>query len=457
MNIVIIGDLILDINNYGTITRLAPEANIPIYNVIETSYKLGGAANVCYNLENLNSNVELVSVIGTDIHSKTLLDELANKKIKHKLFLDEKRKTTQKTRIFKNNNISVRFDIEDTNDISPTIADNIIDYIFYRNKSVNAIIVSDYDKGVVSEYLCRKLISLANDRGIPTFIDPKTKDYEKYKNCFFLKPNLNEMKIMTVQCTTNDIENRLRFLKKSINCKHILLTMGENGMILLENGVKTIINGIKSNNVVDVTGSGDIVISMLVYFFIETGDLLYASKIANSVAAKGIEVLGNYVTTMDDIKEYRHYKIIHDYERDRIVSLSKTKQNIVFTNGCFDILHTAHLKLLQFAKKQGDILVVGLNSDNSIKRLKGENRPINNIEERSVMLSLFDFIDFVIIFNEDTPYTIIRDLKPNVLVKGGDYKIDEVVGNDLVDRVVLFDVIQNKSTTNIITKIKNIN
>ena len=456
MNIIVIGDLMLDINNYGNITRLAPEANIPIYNVTETLYKLGGAANVCYNLENLNTNVELVSVIGTDIHSKTLLDELTNKKIKHKLFLDKNRKTTQKTRIINNNDISVRFDVEDNNDISTTIADNITEYIFNSNKQINAIIISDYDKGVVSEYLSRSLISLANERGIPTFIDPKIKNYKKYEDCFLIKPNMPEMQIMTSQCNTNDLDNRLTFLQQEINCKHILLTIGENGMILFENGEKTIVPGIKSKNVVDVTGSGDLVLSILVYFYVETHNLLYASKVANAIAAKGVEVVGNYVANIDDIKEYQSPKIIYDNERDRIMSISNKNKTIVFTNGCFDILHTAHLKLLQFAKKQGDILVVGLNSDDSIKRLKGENRPINNIEERSTMLSLFDFIDFVIIFDEDTPYNVIRELKPNILVKGGDYKMEEVVGNDVVDRVVLFDVIQYKSTTNIITKIKNI-
>ena len=456
MNIIVIGDLILDINNYGNITRLAPEANIPIYNVTETLYKLGGAANVCYNLENLNTNVELVSVIGTDIHSKTLLDELTNKKIKHKLFLDKNRKTTQKTRIINNNDISVRFDIEDNNDISSIIADNIIEYIFNDDKQINAIIVSDYDKGVVSEYLCRKLISSANDRGIPTFIDPKIKNYKKYEDCFLIKPNMPEMQIMTRQCNSNEVDDRFTFLQQEINCKHLLLTMSENGMILFENGEKTIISGIKSNNVVDVTGSGDLVLSILVYFYVETHNLLCASKIANSIAAKGVEVVGNYVANIEDIKEYQFSKIIYDNESDRITSISNTKKTIVFTNGCFDILHTAHLKLLQFAKKQGDILVVGLNSDESIKRLKGENRPINNIEERSTMLSLFDFIDFIIIFNEDTPYTVISELKPNILVKGGDYKMEEVVGNDVAERVILFDVIRDKSTTNIITKIKNI-
>jgi D-beta-D-heptose 7-phosphate kinase/D-beta-D-heptose 1-phosphate adenosyltransferase len=235
--------------------------------------------------------------------------------------------------------------------------------------------------------------------------------------------------------------------------------MGKDGMILNNTA-----NFIKHNHIIsvkDVTGSGDLVLAVFVYIYLVEKDLLLASKISNYIAGKGVTVIGNYVTSIDDINDYKENvllyesKIIYDYEVNKIKALSK-KNNIVFTNGCFDILHSAHIKLLQFSKKQGDILVVGLNSDTSIKRIKGAQRPINDIHERSVILSLFDFIDFIIIFEDDTPYNIIKNLSPYTLVKGSDYKKEEVVGHELVEKVVLFNLINNKSSTNIINKIKNI-
>jgi D-beta-D-heptose 7-phosphate kinase/D-beta-D-heptose 1-phosphate adenosyltransferase len=188
---------------------------------------------------------------------------------------------------------------------------------------------------------------------------------------------------------------------------------------------------------------------------------LNSSKIANYIGGKSVGVIGNYNVSLSDIDEYikpnsnTEAKIIYDYELDKIQQISK-KRSIVFTNGCFDILHSAHIKLLQFAKKQGELLVVGLNSDDSIKRLKGETRPINDIHERSTILSLFDFIDYIVVFHDDTPLNIIKLLIPTILVKGSDYNKENIVGKEYVDEIILFDFIQNKSSTRVINKIKNL-
>jgi D-beta-D-heptose 7-phosphate kinase/D-beta-D-heptose 1-phosphate adenosyltransferase len=222
-------------------------------------------------------------------------------------------------------------------------------------------------------------------------------------------------------------------------------------------------------NLVDVTGAGDIVMAVLVYSFLKEGDLFKACKMSNFIAGKSVGVIGNYSISKNDINEYnvineynndilinlQNNKIIYDYETDKIRKLSNNK-NLVFTNGCFDILHSGHIKNLQFAKSKGDILVVGLNSDESIKRLKGSDRPINSVDERSTILSLFNFVDFIIIFSEDTPYNILKILKPNVLIKGGDYRIENIIGREFVNNVYLFDYIDGKSSTSIIQKIKNI-
>lgn len=456
MNIIVLGDTILDSNNTSQIYRNAPEANVPIYYVSDINYKLGGAANVCYNFKNLHTNVELISVIGNDTYGITIKDILVTNQISHKLFIEPNRKTTQKNRIFIKDDIHVRFDIEDTYDISADIADEILAYITTK-ENISAIVISDYDKGVVSEYLCTKMITFANNANIPTFIDPKIKNYKKYSNCFFIKPNLSELKMLTGLDT--DIEVMLSCLKTKLNCNNILLTLSKGGMLFFNNTAQLIKHDTPIN-VIDVTGSGDVALAVLVYSYLKDNDFILASETANYIAGKGTTVIGNYVTTLDDITEFndlrllKESKIIYDTELHKIKALSR-KPNVVFTNGCFDVLHSAHIKLLQFSKKQGNILVVGLNSDNSIKQLKGFTRPINDLNERSTILSLFDFIDFIIIFDDTTPYNVIHNLKPCILVKGSDYKKTDIVGNDLVKHTVLFDLIPNKSSTNIITKIKN--
>ena len=245
----------------------------------------------------------------------------------------------------------------------------------------------------------------------------------------------------------------LDFIKQHIQCQNIVLTQGKDGILV--NNIDNIIKHSEQISVIDVTGAGDTVMSVLVYIFIQYKDINLATKIANYIAGKSVQTIGNYITNKLDVQEYLDQnKIIFDYEIDRITSLSNLK-NVVFTNGCFDILHTAHIQLLQFSKKQGDILVVGLNSDDSIKRLKGTTRPINNIDERAKMLSLFDFIDYIIIFREDTPLSIIQLLKPNILIKGSDYKKEDIIGKEFANKIILFDFIKNKSTSLIINKITN--
>jgi len=456
MNILVIGDIMIDINSNSEITRMAPESNIPIYNILDVTYILGGASNVAVNLKNLGANLEVVSVIGDDIYGNKIQDLFLSKQIKHKLFIDKERKTTQKNRIFVKNTLNVRYDIESTHDISSEIETEVVNYVIAKN-NIDAIIISDYDKGVVTERLSQIIISYANKNNIPTFVDPKIKNYIKYKGCFLLKPNQNEAEQISGE---KNISKILYFIKDKIECSNILLTRGKEGMIL-----NNIYNKIEHNsiiNLVDVTGAGDVVLSVLVYVFLKDKNLLQACKIANYIGGKSVGVIGNYTVSPNDIDEYcgfdmnsENSKIIYDYEVEKIRQISKNP-NIVFTNGCFDILHSAHVELLKFSKNLGEMLVVGLNSDDSIKRLKGETRPINDINERSKILSLFDFIDYVIIFSEDTPLDILKLLEPDILVKGSDYNRDNIIGKEYVKKIELFDFIQNKSSTRVINKIKNI-
>lgn len=431
MKVIVIGDIMIDINHFSKIERNAPESStIPVHDIYKLTYNLGGASNVAENLYNLNVDIELISVIGNDFFGKKIQELLEEKRIKNKLFIDNSRKTTQKNRVFYENKLIFRYDIEDTVYINEKIYNSILNYI-KTNDNISAIVISDYDKGVLQFDLTKEIINYANTNNILTFVDPKTNDYLKYQNCFCFKPNLMESQIISCKTEINEIIN---FIKENIKNEHLIITCGKDGII-----VDSLHNIIKHENeneidVVDVTGSGDIVLTVLVYVYLfVSNDMSLASKIANYIAGKGVSVLGNYIIDINDINNYlilnnivksSGNKIVYDYEINKIYAINSLNINkkIIFTNGCFDILHSAHIKLLQFAKSKGHILVVGINSDESIKRLKGENRPINLIDERSEILSLFDFIDHVIVFNDETPLNIIKLLKPNIIIKGSDYK-----------------------------------
>jgi len=391
---------------------------------------------------------------------------LEEKNIKHKLFIDTSRKTTQKNRIFYNNKLSVRYDIEERTTIHDALQNHVFEYIKSKN-DVAAIVISDYDKGVLHFDLTKEIIDYSNLNNILTFVDPKVNNFLKYQNCFCFKPNLMESEVISGKKNMKDI---IDFLQENIKSSHLIITCGKDGIIVDDDD--NIIKHQDEINVVDVTGSGDIVLTIIVYVYLFIcKDIVIASKIANYIAGKGVSVVGNYIININDINDYLsannicksktnnniNNKIIYDFEYNNILSIKSRHKHkkIVFTNGCFDILHSAHIKLLQFAKSCGDILVVGLNSDESIKRLKGESRPINLIDERSSILSLFDFIDYIIVFNDDTPLNIIKTLQPNIIVKGSDYTKENVVGKEYVDEIVLFDFIDNKSSSLVINKIKS--
>lgn len=458
MNILVIGDLILDINYISFIERNAPEANIPIYNIKETQYILGGAANVANNLQKIGVNVELISVIGNDYFGEKIQEICNSQRIQNKLFIDN-RKTTQKHRIFNGTRLSVRYDIEDIHDISDQITSQILEYISEKN-DINAIIISDYNKGCITEIFCKSLIEYANSKNIYTFVDPKIKNYKKYIGCFCFKPNLNE----AIKITNSvELDKIFEFIKNEIQCKNILITCANDGMYL--NNITSHIENEEYINCLDVTGAGDIVLSVLVYCFIKYNDMYISSKIANYIAGKSVSVIGNYTTSLYEIERYYNKlthefspkieipRVIYDNEISRLIQLQN--KDIVFTNGCFDIIHSAHIKLLNFCKNKGDILIVGLNSDESIKRIKGSTRPINNLNERIDLLLSLNIVDYIVVFTEDTPYNIIKYIQPNIIVKGGDYKKEDIVGGEYSNEIIIFNYIQNKSTSSIIKIIQN--
>jgi len=463
MSIIVIGDVMVDINYFSIVERNAPEANIPIYKIQKKEFILGGAANVARNLSNMNIDVELISVVGTkddnENYGDVIKDLLQRENIKNKLFVEEYRKTTQKHRIIRNNNIVTRFDVEDTFDISEFLENDIFDYIKKINsvKKLDAIIISDYDKGVITESLCQKIISFCNDRYIYTFVDPKIKNYQKYNDCFCFKPNIVEAEAIS---KTDDKREMFDIIKKKINSQNIVITDGKNGIYV--NSIENHYSHSSEIDVIDVTGAGDIVLAVITYAFIKYKNLLIASQIANYIAGLSVKVLGNYKIPNKAIESAylritnKNKRIIFENEIEKLKEFQDhdyKNQTIVFTNGCFDIIHSAHLKLLNFSKKQGDLLIIGLNSDESIKRLKGSKRPINDLLERCEVLLNLNLVDYIVVFDSDTPYEIINLIRPDILIKGGDYTKDTVVGSDIVNNVIIFDYISNKSTSLVINKI----
>ena len=471
-SIIVVGDAMIDAYYYANVKKHAPEAaHVPVHDVFRSDCKLGGACNVALSLHNLGSDVEFVGVVGDDPCGAQIETMMRSSNLKHKLFVDNTRKTTQKNRVLHNDELACRFDVEDTCDITMSLQNDILNYIA-SNANVRCIVISDYNKGVITTELCQCIISYANRNGVPTFVDPKVSNWHKYKHCFLFKPNAVESEQITNETTIDRIVNAIH---DRIECKNVLITLGEHGMIFsdkpdIKDNVTT--RAIRHNGLIhkkDVTGAGDVVLSVLVHMYGKSNNVMEACRVANYVAGKSVGVIGNYNVGPRDIDDYYanehrndtkndnscHAKIMFDYECDKIAELSNRK-GVVFTNGCFDILHSAHIKCLQYCKSQGDVLVVGLNDDNSIKKNKGPERPINDVDERATMLSLFDFVDYIIIFSDETPLNILQLLKPCKMIKGGDYAVENIVGAEHANEVLLFDYISGKSTSNVVNKFKTI-
>jgi D-beta-D-heptose 7-phosphate kinase/D-beta-D-heptose 1-phosphate adenosyltransferase len=457
MNILVIGDVMLDVQYESEILRNAPEADIPIYNVVNTTYKLGGACNVAKNLHSLKTIVTIMGVIGNDEMGGKILSMLKEDNIYYDFIKTPTRHTTQKHRHIINNKIVSRHDIETTEYINERIESDLMAnfYEYMEENTPDAIVFSDYNKGILTPDICQKIIMFSNERNIKTFVDPKTKDVYKYRNCFFFKPNLLETEAIT-GCSENS--EMINVINTIIKPEITLITLGKDGMWLNHSTIQTGINHEKKIDVVDVTGAGDIVLAVFTHTYLTTKNILYSAEFANYIAGLSVKTMGNFIISPElliQCKILRTKIITCDdliLNRSLINNIFGNKK-IVFTNGCFDILHSAHIQLLKYAKSLGDVLIVGLNSDESIRRLKGDSRPINPLGDRVEILKEFDFIDLIVVFEQDTPLNLLNFLRPYYLVKGGDYKKEEIIGAEYANEVVLFDYKNGKSSTNIIRRV----
>ena len=480
--ILIIGDAMLDKYFLGSTERISPEAPVPVLKVESEILKPGGAANVASNISSLGQDTTLIANIGIDTNGKILKKLIGAQKINLISKNDKNIKTTTKSRFISQNQQLIRVDDETNDKINFLMPSNIESQV----KKCDALIFSDYKKGAQNNIT--KLIKLANKFKKPVFIDPKGDNFDCYKNSFCITPNRTEFENIVGKCSSNqDIVNKSKKLITKLNLKSILITLGSEGMILVEKNLKpTKIEATSVNEVFDVTGAGDTVIATLcaTYLSSETKDLKFAAVVANIAAGEVIKKLGAQSISEKELssKVYENLNLADEIENeyfskldelenfDRVISNERDLTKILnlirelgfkigFTNGCFDILHRGHIQYLDKARKSADFLFIGVNDDNSVKKLKGKNRPINSLKDRINFLNRATLDDaFIMKFSESTPLRLIKRIKPDILIKGGDYKANQIVGNEFVKKnngeVKIIPFLKGYSTSNLIKKIK---
>jgi len=465
--ILVMGDLMIDEYLWGNCERISPEAPVQIVDIKKETTVLGGAGNVISNLIALGSNVEVLSVIGDDEVGLLVKAMLTKQGAKASLVEQKGRKTSRKTRLMASHSQVVRYDKESKNNISVQSVKSLYEKFQEKINSYDIVLLSDYNKGVLTSELLEKVIAYANKKGKKVLVDPKGSDFTKYKGAYLLTPNKKEAEFASGIKIENeiDLKDALTKLKDEVSLAVSVITLSENGIAILEDD-KVNVKPTVAREVYDVTGAGDTVLASLGFALSLGCDISTSVEFANLAAGVVVGKIGSATASLDEIEEYQaslhkssielHIKSFEQIEKISTRLKSQNKK-VVFTNGCFDILHKGHVSYLNTAKSFGDVLILGLNSDASVKRLKGENRPINTQDDRAYILSALECVDYVVIFDEDTPYELIKLVQPDILVKGADYEGKEVVGSDIAKQTKLVTFVDGKSTTKTIEKIQKVN
>ena len=457
--IMVFGDIMLDIKLNGTIHKIASEAPVPVLLCDSEQKYLGGCGNVLLNLQSLGcEKLYIYSMLGTDIYGKEIASIISSyPEIVQRLYTQESYCTTVKKRGFSNKKIIFRYDVEKKIHLLERHFEELKADVttVLQTTQIDAIVISDYNKGFISKEVSQFVIGVANRAGVPTFVDPKL-DYMKYLGCTVLKPNIKELwDVFGIPFSMAKIEQIHGQVKSMAQCKETLITLSEEGMSLCTEDGEMINYKADESEVNDVTGAGDVVVSIIAYYYTSLSKKQLV-QLATNMGSISVRHVGTYVLKPADILKV--YKSMH---RNKIISLKDVaylKHPIVFTNGCFDILHEGHMALFRHCSAispPGGEVLVAINSDASIRRLKGDARPINNEEARASLLNNIETIDWILVFDEDTPYEILEKIRPHTLVKGGDYTLEQIPGKEFCERVDIFTYIPGKSTTNIINRIKS--
>lgn len=421
---------------HGVTSRISPEAPVPIVHVKEQQQCPGGAGNVALNIRALGGEVTVIGVTGKDEAADILTKQLTNNNIKCAFIGLENAPTVTKLRVLSRHQQLIRLDFEDNfskNDVRLVSTK----MQFYLDK-VNVVILSDYGKGSLVD--SSMMIGWARMANKPILVDPKGNDFEKYRGATVITPNVAEFEAVVGDCSSEaQLIEKGQNLREHLDLDALLITRSQDGMTLLRKNLAPLHLATHAREVFDVTGAGDTVIATLATGLAAGLDWETATKLANKAAGIVVSKLGAATVSLDE--------------------LEPNSETVVMTNGCFDILHAGHIQYLTQARQLGDRLIVALNDDDSVRRLKGKTRPINSLEQRMIVLNALECVDEVVAFSEDTPEKLICQILPDILVKGGDYTVDQIAGSDCVlkngGKVLTLDFVEGCSTSNIIERIGN--
>ena len=460
-SILVAGDVMLDRYLFGGTDRISPEAPVPVVRVRETDDRAGGAANVAVNLASLGVNTTLIGVVGQDDEAAALKTVLKQQNINCRFEAVKNWPTTTKTRVQSRGQQLIRLDREEQGEAG---SDALLGSLQKALKSASAVVLSDYGKGALGDVSA--MIDLCQNANIPVLVDPKGSDFDKYRGATVLTPNQSEFESVVGVCESDDdLVARARTVISELELGALLMTRSEKGMLLVEASDEPVFLSTRAREVFDVTGAGDTVIAVLAGALASGESLAAAAALSNFAAGLVVRKIGVASVSPSEIRAALHQRgqggrgLVTEVDLAAMVSEAKLQsESIVMTNGCFDFLHAGHVAYLEEAKSLGDRLIVAVNDDESVRRLKGDGRPVNALQDRMAVLAGLAAVDWVVPFSEDTPARLIQMMLPDVLVKGGDYRPDDIAGaKDVLKnggevRVLAFR--EGHSSSNIIDKLR---
>lgn len=462
-HVMVVGDLMLDQYWYGSTARISPEAPVPVVNVGPQDNRPGGAGNVAMNLAALGCAVTLSAIVGEDSAAEHLVSSLSSANVDCQILAQAQHPTVTKLRIISSQQQLLRLDFEERFNTEWSMA--LLEQVKSQLEGKQLLLISDYKKGSLQHL--PELISAARALSIPVLVDPKGSDFGLYKGATLLTPNLSELEAVVGACRNeSELVTKGMSLIDTLGLEALLITRSEQGMTLLRREQAALHLPTHAKEVYDVTGAGDTVIATLAAALVAGVELDVAVAMSNVAAGIVISKLGTSSVSAPELRQAWHAQhgsdtgVVSPDRLQQVVSAAKARgEKVVFTNGCFDIIHAGHAGYLEEAKKLGHRLIVAINSDASVKRLKGEARPINPVERRMIVLAAMGAVDWVTWFDGDTPESLLASIEPDILVKGGDYGIDGVVGADIVKayggEVKVLSFLDDCSTTAIVNKIRN--
>jgi len=459
--VLVAGDLMLDRYWHGDTSRISPEAPVPVVRVGEAEERPGGAGNVALNVAALGAQAVVLGLTGQDEACEALRDILVTAGVSCEFEQVADCATVTKLRVLSRHQQLIRLDFEDG--FNGYVGDGLLQRFRQQLAGAGAVVLSDYGKGTLRDISA--FIQAAREAGVPVLIDPKGNDFSRYRGATLITPNMTEFDAVVGPCHSDDeLVGKGMALLEEVELEALLVTRSERGMTLLQRGREPLHLPTRAREVYDVTGAGDTVISVLAAALAAGDSLSEATALSNVGAGVVVSKLGTATVSAEELRAAIRQQqpvargVMEEARLIRLVREARQHgEKVVMTNGCFDILHPGHVAYLQQARKLGDRLVVAVNDDASVRRLKGEGRPVNSVERRMAVLAALECVDWVVPFGEDTPERLICEVLPDLLVKGGDYRPEEIAGGRCVidngGAVEVLDFIEGHSTSDIIRNI----